>query len=120
MGDTACVPLDLGTFGSRSLPDAGHGLRLIAAAARGELLREAARRWQCGPDDLLLVNGAVCERGGDHQIAYGALVGGGSRTILVDPDDPLSPAPPGLADVTAGGYPLGRLVPKPEPGGVPQ
>jgi aerobic-type carbon monoxide dehydrogenase small subunit (CoxS/CutS family) len=99
MGDTACVPLDLGTFGSRSLPDAGHGLRLIAAAARGELLREAARRWQCGPDDLLLVNGAVCERGGDHQIAYGALVGGGSRTILVDPDDPLSPAPPGLADV---------------------
>ncbi len=99
MGDTACVPFDMGTFGSRSLPDAGHALRLTAAAGRRELLREAARRWQCGPDDLLAVHGAVCERGGDREIPYGALVGGDSRTIRVDPDDPLPPAPPGLADV---------------------
>jgi len=99
MADTACVPFDMGTFGSRSLPDAGHALRLTAVAGRRELLREAALRWQCSPDDLLLADGAVCDRGGDRKIAYGALVGGDSRTIRVDPDDPLRPAPPGLADV---------------------
>src|SRR5450631_2586897 len=85
MADTACVPFDMGTFGSRSLPDAGHGLRLTAVAGRRELLREAAWRWQCSPDDLLLAEGAVCDRGGDRKIAYGALVGGESRTIRVDP-----------------------------------
>jgi len=99
MGDTACAPFDLGTFGSRSMPDAGHALRLIAAAGRRELLREAAQQWQCDPDDLLLARGAVCDRSGGREIAYGALVGGGSRTIRVDPDDPLFPAPPGLDDV---------------------
>ena len=99
MGDTACAPFDLGTFGSRSMPDAGHALRLIAVAGRRELLREAAQQWQCDPDDLLLVRGAVCDRSGGREIAYGALVGGGSRTIRVDPDDPLFPAPPGLDDV---------------------
>ena len=99
MGDTACVPFDMGTFGSRSLPDAGHALRLTAVAGRRELLAEAARRWQCSPDDLLLADGAVCDRGGDRKIAYGALVGGDSRTIRVDPDDPLQPASPGLTDV---------------------
>jgi len=96
MGDTACAPFDLGTFGSRSMPDAGHALRLIAVAGRRELLREAAQKWQCDPDDLLLARGAVCDRSGGREIAYGALVGGGSRTIRVDPDDSLSPAPPGL------------------------
>ena len=99
MGDTACAPFDLGTFGSRSMPDAGHALRLIAVAGRRELLREAAQQWQCDPDDLLLARGAVRDRSGGREIAYGALVGGGSRTIRVDPDDPLSPAPPGLDDV---------------------
>jgi len=99
MGDTDCAPFDLGTFGSRSMPDAGHALRLIAVAGRRELLREAAQQWQCDPDDLRLARGAVCDRSGGREIAYGALVGGGSRTIRVDPDDPLSPAPPGLDDV---------------------
>ena len=99
MGDTACTPFDLGTFGSRSLPDAGHALRLIAAAGRRELLRKAAQQWQCDPDDLRLARGAVCERSGGRAIAYGALVGGGSRTIRVHPDDPLPAAPPALDDV---------------------
>jgi len=37
MGDTDLCPFDLGTFGSRSLPDAGEDLRICAACAR-ELL----------------------------------------------------------------------------------
>ena len=43
MGDTT-GPLDLGTVGSRSMPDAGDALRLAARAARRELLDAAARR----------------------------------------------------------------------------
>jgi CO/xanthine dehydrogenase Mo-binding subunit/aerobic-type carbon monoxide dehydrogenase small subunit (CoxS/CutS family) len=34
MGDTDLCPFDMGTFGSRSLPDAGEDLRLCAASAR--------------------------------------------------------------------------------------
>jgi nicotinate dehydrogenase subunit B len=34
MGDTDLCPYDLGTFGSRSLPDAGEDLRVCAATAR--------------------------------------------------------------------------------------
>jgi nicotinate dehydrogenase subunit B len=35
MGDTDVCPHDFGTFGSRSMPDAGRALRLVAAYARG-------------------------------------------------------------------------------------
>ncbi|HET7017548.1 MAG TPA: molybdopterin cofactor-binding domain-containing protein [Streptosporangiaceae bacterium] len=35
MGDTDVCPHDLGTFGSRSMPDAGRALRVVAAYARG-------------------------------------------------------------------------------------
>ncbi len=35
MGDTDVCPHDLGTFGSRSMPDAGRALRIVAAYARG-------------------------------------------------------------------------------------
>jgi isoquinoline 1-oxidoreductase len=34
MGDTDVCPHDLGTFGSRSMPDAGSALRIVAACAR--------------------------------------------------------------------------------------
>jgi isoquinoline 1-oxidoreductase len=37
MGDTDVCPFDHGTFGSRSMPDAGHALRQAAAHARGLL-----------------------------------------------------------------------------------
>ncbi|MGP8135559.1 MAG: molybdopterin cofactor-binding domain-containing protein, partial [Thermoplasmata archaeon] len=38
MGDTDLCPWDMGTFGSRSMPDAGEHLRLVGAAARAALL----------------------------------------------------------------------------------
>ncbi len=37
MGDTDLCPYDMGTFGSRSMPDAGEALRATAAAARSLL-----------------------------------------------------------------------------------
>jgi isoquinoline 1-oxidoreductase len=44
MGDTDVSPFDMGTFGSRSMPDAGPAVRAAAAAARDFLRKEAADR----------------------------------------------------------------------------
>ena len=45
-GDTDLCPSDHGTFGSRSLPEAGEWLRRAAAGAREVLLDLAAQRWR--------------------------------------------------------------------------
>jgi isoquinoline 1-oxidoreductase len=44
MGDTDLCPYDMGTFGSRSMPDAGAALRKVAAFARGLLPVAAGSR----------------------------------------------------------------------------
>ena len=44
MGDTDLCPYDMGTFGSRSMPDAGSALRKVAAFARGLLPVDAGSR----------------------------------------------------------------------------
>lgn len=44
MGDTDLCPYDMGTFGSRSMPDAGEALRATAAAARALLPAAAGDR----------------------------------------------------------------------------
>jgi isoquinoline 1-oxidoreductase len=44
LGDTDLCPYDMGTFGSRSMPDAGEALRMAAAGARQILLALAAER----------------------------------------------------------------------------
>ncbi len=98
MGDTACAPVDLGTFGSRSIPDAGHGLRLVAVAARRALFAEAARQWQVEAADVIARSGVILD-GHGREVSYGALVAGGSRHLVADPDDELAPQPAGLAEV---------------------
>ena len=55
MGDTDLSPYDMGTFGSRSMPDAGEDLRRTAAAARECLVRLAADRWEVATGDLIAV-----------------------------------------------------------------
>jgi isoquinoline 1-oxidoreductase len=97
MGDTDRTPYDFGTVGSRSIPDAGHALRLLAMAARHELLREAAYRWSAEPGGLSVRGGAVCDATG-RELAYGDLVRG-ARTVSVDRDDPMPGAPDGLDEV---------------------
>jgi len=101
MGDTSCVPFDLGTFGSRSVPDAGHALRLLATEARRELVRAAAEQWEVEPEDLVPVNAAVHTRRGDRQIAYATLVGDAERMIVVDAEGRLASSPPDLGAVDA-------------------
>jgi nicotinate dehydrogenase subunit B len=50
-GDTDLCPYDAGTFGSRSMPEAGEWLRRAAAGAREALLDLAAQRWGAGDGD---------------------------------------------------------------------
>ncbi|HEY2175484.1 MAG TPA: molybdopterin cofactor-binding domain-containing protein [Mycobacteriales bacterium] len=99
MGDTASSPFDRGTVGSRSTPDAGHALRLLAAAARHELCAEAARRWHTAPDAVTPQDGAVGD--GSRKSGYGDIVAGNPRTITVGHDDPLPTATPALTDLDA-------------------
>jgi len=65
MGDTDLCPYDAGTFGSRSTPDAGRELRVLAMAARGAL------------DDLASAHGRPPER-------IGELVAGLRRVEVAD------------------------------------
>jgi CO/xanthine dehydrogenase Mo-binding subunit/aerobic-type carbon monoxide dehydrogenase small subunit (CoxS/CutS family) len=99
MGDTELSPLDLGTFGSRSTPDAGRALRLVAAAARRALLAEAATRWERPVERLRAAGGEIRDDAADRVISYGALVATGSRTLHVHADEQLPAAPPNLVDL---------------------
>ncbi len=102
MGDTARSPEDLGTFGSRSTPDAGHALRLAAVALRQGLVAEAADRWAVPAERLIVGNGAVCDGATGRMVRYGALVAAGPRTLEGDWEDALPPVPPGLARLDDG------------------
>ncbi|HLX35079.1 MAG TPA: molybdopterin cofactor-binding domain-containing protein [Candidatus Limnocylindrales bacterium] len=74
MGDTDLCPFDIGTFGSRSTPDAGTVLRYAGAGLRRWLREAAARRWEIDPSDLILSAGHVSTRDGSQAIDVGELV----------------------------------------------
>ena len=80
LGDTDLCPFDIGTFGSRSMPDTGQALATAAAAARQELISMAATAMEVDPGGLRAMNGAV--RDLSPAAAHG-------RTT---PPDPLPPA----------------------------
>jgi CO/xanthine dehydrogenase Mo-binding subunit len=94
MGDTDVCPWDMGTFGSRSMPDAGQHLRLTGAAMRTFLLEIAAARLEISPEDLELSDGRaqVKGTGGTKSIGYGDLVKGLHRLEMVPPST--QPIPP--------------------------
>ena len=88
MGDTDTTPYDLGTFGSRSTPDAGPGAAAAPAAAmRARALRwpAAASAWGIAAEAVQATGGEVRERDGDRRIPYAELVAAGPRTILSIP-----------------------------------
>src|SRR5208282_6886610 len=64
MGDTDACPWDMGTFGSRSMPDAGEHLRRTGAAARGVLRELAATRLRVSADAVELEDGRARVRKG--------------------------------------------------------
>src|SRR5205085_5974388 len=62
MGDTSLVPFDAGTFGSRSTPQMGRQLRLVAATARESLIDIAAQKFGTDRAALVAEDGHVRER----------------------------------------------------------
>ena len=76
-GDTDLTPDDGVTAGSNSMEHTGAAVRTAAVAARGELLRRAATRWQASVSDLETHAGSVRRRGGGggSPIDYWELLG---------------------------------------------
>jgi len=94
MGDTDLCPWDMGTFGSRSMPDAAEHLRKAGAAARSVLREMAADRFGVAVESVELADGRARVRGRDvaSSMQYGDLVRGLRRVEVVSPS--ATPTPP--------------------------
>jgi CO/xanthine dehydrogenase Mo-binding subunit len=90
-GDTDLCPFDIGTFGSRSMPDGGEPLRRAAAVARQVLRDLAARRWAIPAADVVADAGAVSGGPGGTRLRYGELVAGLRRLEVLSAEPPLIP-----------------------------
>jgi nicotinate dehydrogenase subunit B len=89
-GDTDLCPYDAGTFGSRSVPDAGEALRRAAAGAREALIDLAARRLG-GPHAYLRAEqGSVACGLTGTRLPYGALLAGTQRVEVLIKEPPLT------------------------------
>ena len=73
MADTALVPNDGITAGSRTTAGTVPPVRKAAAAARELLLGAAARKWNAGPEQLVIRDGIVSHQGGPETLSYADL-----------------------------------------------
>jgi CO/xanthine dehydrogenase Mo-binding subunit/aerobic-type carbon monoxide dehydrogenase small subunit (CoxS/CutS family) len=89
-GDTDLCPFDIGTFGSRSMPDAGQPLRLAAAGARQVLTGLAAERWDTSAAMLGAHDGTVTGGPGGARLTFGELVAGLRRLEVLSQEPPLT------------------------------
>ena len=107
MGDTDVCPWDMGTFGSRSMPDAGEHLRVTSAAAHTVLIQLAATALGVAPGELELSDGEARTKGEKNgpAVSYGVLVKGLRRVEVVPPST--RPVPP--SDWTRAGRPTVNL-----------
>jgi nicotinate dehydrogenase subunit B len=83
MADTDLCPWDMGTFGSRSMPDAAPALARAAAGAREALVALAAARWGVPKGHCEVLEGRVRRAGSTDSIPYGALVADRDRVDIV-------------------------------------
>jgi isoquinoline 1-oxidoreductase len=79
MADTDVCPFDEGTFGSRSMPDAGKMLQAAGQVALDTLLGLAADRLEVSPSDLAPGGGEFRSRDGARAIRYSDLLAGMRR-----------------------------------------
>ncbi len=97
-GDTDVCPYDAGTFGSRSMPDAGEALRRAAAGARQILISFAAAKLGRPRAQLVADNGAVACSLSGIRLPYGVMLAGARRVEVLAAEPQLtSPADWGTA-----------------------
>ena len=104
-GDTDACPWDMGTFGSRSMADAGEHLKMTAAAARAVLCAIAADRLGVAPSDVRLSDGNAWASGAPP-VALRDLVKGLRRVEVVGPG--VRPRTP--TEWTRAGHPAANLA----------
>jgi len=92
MGDTDRVPLDMGTFGSRTTPTMNPQLRRAASAAREALIDLAAEAWKVDPAKLVANSGAVTDPETQRTASYAELTKGRELAKAIPAEDPLTPA----------------------------
>lgn len=83
MADTDLSPWDMGTFGSRSMPDAAPALCRVAAGARERLVDLAAASGLGPRPDLEANDGTIRNRHSGRAIAYGELVRGRRELVAL-------------------------------------
>src|SRR5205823_9044519 len=76
MADTAAVPFDAGTFGSRTTPTMATQLRRAASAAREVLLDLAAEQGKADRGKLAVADGKVSGPDGKPAFTFGELTKG--------------------------------------------
>jgi nicotinate dehydrogenase subunit B len=92
MADTATVPFDQGTFGSRTTPSMVPQLRSAAAAAREVLLDLAAEQGKVERKSLTVAEGKVSGPQGKPSFTYGQLTKGQKLMKVIAADVPTAPA----------------------------
>ncbi|MEX2043713.1 MAG: molybdopterin cofactor-binding domain-containing protein [Opitutus sp.] len=92
LADTALVPWDAGTFGSRSTPDMVPQIRRVAATAREALIDLAAKHWAVGRSTLIAADGRIHHGMSSRSIGFGELTRGEKLVVNVSEDIPLKPA----------------------------
>ncbi|HET9199380.1 MAG TPA: molybdopterin cofactor-binding domain-containing protein [Dehalococcoidia bacterium] len=106
LGDTARVPWDMGTFGSRSTASVGLELRKAAATARSVLLELAADRLDLPASELSAAEGRVASTNDSSRaVSYADLVADHSIERNLDPDVVLTPS----SAFTVMGHDLSRV-----------
>jgi CO/xanthine dehydrogenase Mo-binding subunit len=92
MGDTALVPFDMGTFGSRTTPTMNLQLRKVSAAACDLLKDIAAKNWNSEANRLVAEGGKITDPVSKSSATYGELLKGRELAQLIPDQDPLLPA----------------------------
>jgi nicotinate dehydrogenase subunit B len=105
-GDTLLTPDQGPTSGSNSVQIGGMQIRQAAAAARRALVEEAALLLHAKPEELAVVDGVVKAPTGESA-TYGALIGGKSFSITLNPKKPVPTKEP--KDFSLVGHPIRRV-----------
>ncbi|MSU49536.1 MAG: isoquinoline 1-oxidoreductase [Opitutus sp.] len=92
LADTALVPYDAGTFGSRSTPDMFPQIRRVAATAREGLIDLAAKMWGVDRTTLTAANGKIRHDASNRTVGFGELTKGEKLVLTISDSMTLKPA----------------------------